>query len=228
MKKILFAAYIILCYNACHGQQLNGHEYVDLGLSVNWATCNVGASTPEEYGDYFAWGETATKENYDWSTYRYYNGSRNTITKYCDNQTYGSNGYTDNLKILEAGDDVATVNWGSDWRMPTESELYELYDCEWTWTTQNNVSGYKITGPNGNYIFLPAAGYYEGTVLKDAGSLCFYLSNTLTWAPDFGNPADYADGLHLKINDSEAITNEVHYWSRRCCGHTIRPVCTSH
>lgn len=216
------------CFTTASGLgNKNGHEYVDLGLSVNWATCNVGASTPEEYGDYFAWGETATKENYDWSTYRYCNGSRNTITKYCDNQTYGSNGYTDNLKILEAGDDAATVNWGGSWRMPTEAEILELKeDCTWTWITQNNVGGFKITGPNGNYIFLPAAGYYEGDTHKDVGSICFYLSNSLTWAPDFGNPADYADGLYLsEAYLSKAMTLGSLNWSSRCYGYTIRPVC---
>jgi hypothetical protein len=215
------------CFTTASGLgNKNGHEYVDLGLSVNWATCNVGASTPEEYGDYFAWGETATKENYDWSTYRYCNGSRNTITKYCDNQTYGSNGYTDNLKILEVGDDAATINWGGSWRMPTEAEMLELKeDCTWTWITHNNVGGFKITGPNGNYIFLPAGGYYKGTAHKDVGSICFYLSNSLTWAPDFGNPADCADGLYLsEAYLSEAMTRFL-YWSSRCYGYTIRPVC---
>ena len=137
------------------------HEYVDLGLSVKWATCNVGASKPEEYGDYFAWGETQPKNTYDWSTYKWCNGSYDTQTKYCTKSSYGT---VDNKTQLELSDDAARANWGGSWRMPTDAEMTELREqCTWTWTTQNGVYGYKVTSKKSGYtnksIFLPAAGY---------------------------------------------------------------------
>jgi hypothetical protein len=124
-------------------------EYVDLGLSVKWATFNVGASKPEDYGDYFAWGETEPKEEYTWATYKW--GTSGKLTKY---------NTTDGKTILDPEDDAAYVNWGDKWRMPTDAERDELVEnCTWTWTTQNSINGYKVTGPNGNSIFLPAGGY---------------------------------------------------------------------
>ena len=142
------------------------HEYVDLGLSVKWATCNVGATMPEEYGDYFAWGEVEPKIEYSWSTYKYCDGTENTLTKYCSNSSFGKNAFTDNKTILDPEDDAATVNWGGAWRMPTYDEMKELvFECTWTWTTQNGVDGYKATGPNGNFIFLPATGVMNENVL---------------------------------------------------------------
>ena len=133
------------------------HAYVDLGLSVKWATCNIGASSPEEYGDYFAWGETAPKDVYVWSTYKWCNGSQNTLTKYCTNKEYGA---VDNKITLELEDDAAHVNWGGEWRMPTKEELEELHKkCTWTPTKINGVSGREIIGPNGNKLFLPNSGY---------------------------------------------------------------------
>ena len=128
----------------------NGHEYVDLGLSVKWATCNVGAVSPEDYGDYFAWGETEPKDFYAWSTYKWCNGSYDTLTKYCTDSKYGT---VDNKTVLDLEDDAAHVNWGGDWRMPTKAEQDELYNnCTWEWTTQNGVNGYKVTSKiNGNY-----------------------------------------------------------------------------
>lgn len=166
---------------------LNGHEFVDLGLpsGLLWATCNVGANTPEEYGDCFAWGETTTKETYNWSTYRYCNGSGSTLTKYCNNAEYGNNGFTDELTILEASDDAATANWGASWRMPTKAEMEELNtNCTVTWTTQNGVNGRLFTGPNGNSIFLPAAGVYsfDGYQEHEAAGLggFYWLSSLCT------------------------------------------------
>ena len=139
-------------------------EYVDLGLSVNWATFNVGATKPEEYGDYYAWGETETKTDYSWETYKWCNGSENTLTKYCNNSEYGYNGYTDDKYVLDPEDDVAQVKWGGAWRMPTGVEMGELiYNCSWTRDSINGIDGFKVTGPSGNSIFLPAAGYYSGT-----------------------------------------------------------------
>jgi hypothetical protein len=133
------------------------HPYVDLGLSVKWATYNIGASSPEEYGDYFAWGETEPKDVYDWSTYKWCNGSQNTLTKYCTKREYG---VVDNKTALELEDDAAHVNWGGEWRMPTKAELEELRTkCTWLPAKINGVSGREITGPNGNTLFLPYSGY---------------------------------------------------------------------
>lgn len=137
-----------------------GYEYVDLGLSVKWATCNVGAASVEEYGDYFAWGETDAKERYDVGN--------------C--QTAGKD-----LSDI-AGDaefDAATANWGGDWRMPTETEMKELLEeCKWKWTKNNGVKGYKVTGPNKSSIFLPASGYRGGgsTLGKEVGG--YYWTST--------------------------------------------------
>ena len=160
----------------------NGKGYVDLGLpsGLKWATCNVGATTPEEYGDYFAWGETEPKDYYNWSTYKYCNGSSTTMTKYCTGSYYGT---VDNKTTLELTDDAARVNWGGKWRMPTIAEQKELRNtsnCTWTWTTQNGVEGYKVTSKvNGNSIFLPAAGYRYYGSLDFAGSCGYYWSSSL-------------------------------------------------
>ena len=139
----------------------NGHAYVDLGLSVKWATCNVGANAPEEYGDYFAWGETKPKDCYDWSTYKWCNGSNTTLTKYCTDSDYGT---VDNKTVLDLADDAAHANWGGAWRMPTKEEQQELQNnCTWTWTTQNGVDGYTVKSKiNGKSIFLPLAGECSG------------------------------------------------------------------
>ena len=146
-------------------------EYVDLGLSVKWATFNVGASKPEDYGDYFAWGETEPKEEYNWATYKWCEGTDKTMTKYCTNSEYGNNGFTDNKTILEPEDDAAHVLWGGKWRTPTDEELTELREkCTWTYTTRNAIEGYNIEGPNGNSIFLPAAGFYFVDGYKSYGN----------------------------------------------------------
>ena len=157
----------------------NGYGYVDLGLSVKWATCNVGASKAVDYGDYFAWGETTTKSTYDWSTYKWCNGSSFTLTKYCNNSIYGNNGFTDNKTQLELSDDAARANWGGSWRMPTDAEWAELINnCTWTWTTQNGVYGRKVTSKtNENSIFLPAAGNRYDSSLDDAGSSGYWSSS---------------------------------------------------
>lgn len=158
------------------------HEYVDLGLpsGLLWATCNVGANAPEEYGDYFAWGETQSKSTYDWSSYQYCNGYSNTLIKYCNNASYGYNGFTDNLITLSSEDDAATANWGTEWRMPTMEEWQELLDNTTpTWMAQNGVNGMLFTSNNGNSLFLPAAGYREYHVLSNAGSYGRYWSSSL-------------------------------------------------
>ena len=146
------------------------HEYVDLGLPSGtlWATMNVGANSPEEYGDYFAWGETAPKEVYTWETYKWCNGNYNSLSKYCLDSYYGQ---VDHKFELEPADDAAYMNWGPSWRTPTVEQLTELTQCcTWLWTTINGVRGQLGTGPNGNSLFLPAAGRYEGESLCYAGS----------------------------------------------------------
>jgi len=157
-------------------------DYVDLGLPSGtlWATCNVGANAPEEYGDYFAWGETAPKDYYDWSTYKWCNGSSTTLTKYCTNSSNGYNGFVDNKTELDPEDDAAYVNWGSSWCMPTREQIQELCDkCTWTWTQRNGVNGQLVTGPNGNTLFLPAAGGRWDESLYQAGTDGFCWSRTL-------------------------------------------------
>ena len=194
----------------------NGYEYVDLGLSVKWATCNVGATKPEEYGDYFAWGEVEPKDYYEWSTYKWCNGSSTsstTFTKYNDNSSCGT---VDNKTVLDKTDDAAAVNWGGSWRMPTDAEMTELRDnCSWTWTTQTGVNGYKVTSKkNGNSIFLPAAGYRYSSSLNDAGSDGRYWSSSLrTGIPYYAYYLIfYSGGVDLGIDF-------------RNVGFTVRPVC---
>ncbi len=158
------------------------HEYVDLGLpsGTKWATCNVGANAPEEYGDYFAWGETQPKDIYDWSTYQYCMGDQYMLTKYCTDASCGYNGFVDNLTTLLAEDDAATANWGSGWRMPTDEECNELYqNTTVTLTTQNGVNGRLFTAANGNSLFLPAAGYRDGGSLGRTGDYGLFWSGSL-------------------------------------------------
>ena len=154
-------------------------EAIDLGLSVKWATCNVGATSPEKYGNYYAWGETTTKSDYSWETYKY-GSNYDALTKYNTDSDYGT---VDNKTTLEASDDAATANWGSAWRMPTDGEWTELREnCEWIWTDSyqtTGVAGYWVTGKNGNTIFLPAAGWrYDGS-LGRAGYYGDYWSSSL-------------------------------------------------
>ncbi len=176
-------------------QEINGHEYVDLGLSVKWATCNVGASKPEDYGNYYAWGETKTK--YDYS-------SSNSVT-------YGKN-YSDIGGKSQY--DAARANWGGTWRLPTKAELKELKNkCTWTRTTQNGVKGYKVTGPNGNSIFLPAAGYRDGTSLDDDDGFGFYWSST-----PYDDYDNYAFGLIFYDRDYGVYGYDCYY------GLTVRPI----
>ena len=191
----------------------NGHEYVDLGLSVKWATCNVGASQPEEYGDYFAWGEVEPKEEYHWSNYKWCNGTGDTQTKYCTNSDYGT---VDNKTVLESADDAAAINWGGSWRMPTDAELTELREqCTWTWATQNGVNGYKVTSnSNGKSIFLPVAGYRLGSSLYNAGS------NGLSWSSSLDT-----DGPNSACELYFYSDNVGRGYCDRYYGLSVRPVC---
>ncbi len=181
------------------------HEYVDLGLPSGtlWATTNVGAASPEDYGDYFAWGETAPKATYDLSSYKWYDDSSITLTKY---------NVTDNKTVLEEADDAATANKGSDWRMPTMADMQELsQQCTWTLTTINEVDGWLVVGPNSNSIFLPAAGYRSDTSLYNSGSEGHY------WTSSLGSSGScdlfFSSGGH-GLGDR----------GNRYCGYSVRPV----
>ena len=173
-------------------------DWVDLGLPSGtiWATRNVGASTPEEYGDYFAWGETAPKDYYYWNTYKWCNGDYNQLTKYCTISSYGYNGFTDGKTELDPEDDAAYVNWGPSWRMPTTEQQRELYEnCSSVWTTLNGVNGRLFTGPNGNTLFLPAAGVRWEESLYFAGSDGYYWSRTLSsFGPDYAHDLYFTSG----------------------------------
>ena len=220
MKKIFYLVALVaisLLFVQCEQNGMgrvsgahNGHEYVDLGLpsGLKWATCNVGANSPEEYGDYFAWGETEPKTTYNWDSYKYYDGSNLTkLTKYTGN---------DSKTELDPEDDAATVNWGGKWRMPTKEEQDELLNnCAWTWISQNGVNGYKVTGPNGNSIFLPAAGCMDEGTLNFAGLGGAYWSSSLD-IDDLGN-AYYVYFFGLDDLDWEI---DLRYY-----GLTVRPVC---
>jgi len=167
---------------------------VDLGLSVKWASYNVGAASPEDYGDYFAWGETTTKDSYT---------DANSVTYGISYSTLKSKGIIDSDGNLTAAYDAATANWGKGWRMPTLAEIKELVNnCTWTWTTHNGVNGQLVTGPNGNIIFLPAAGYRFGTSLYGAGSDGNYWSSTA--CEDFSHDAYgliFGSGYYYWYND---------------------------
>ena len=170
---------------------------VDLGLSVKWASCNVGANSPEDYGDYFAWGEVIPKKKY----------------------SEANNSYKYNPKILPPHADAATVNWGGAWRMPTDEEMAELRNnCTWTWTTQNGVNGYKVTskksGYTNNSIFLPAAGCRFGSSLSTAGSYGYYWSSSIS--------TDYPGYAWYVYFDSD---NVYRYIYSRYNGLSVRPVC---
>ena len=193
-----------------------GHEWVDLGLPSGtlWATCNVGADNPWDYGDYFAWGEISTKSTYSLSNYKYANGAYDKLTKYCNKSSYGDNGFTDSRTTLEKSDDVAYQQWGSDWCMPTQAQFQELKEkCTWTWTTRNGKNGYEVKGPNNKSIFLPAAGY-KGSDGKpsDLGSGGHYWSSSLlTDNPNYARVLFYSSYVFTS-NDN------------RSCGNSVRPV----
>lgn len=191
----------------------NGHEYVDLGLSVKWATCNIGAAVPESYGGYYAWGETEEKSDYSWATYKWCRGTDKTMTKYCNDSSYGN---IDGKTVLEPSDDVAQVKWGGVWRIPTLDEQEELQNnCTWTWTTLNGVKGYRVTSnKNGNSIFLPAAGYRYYTDQRNVGSSGSYWSSSLD-----GYYGDYAYYLYFNSSGVDRGSNS------RSLGHSVRAVC---
>jgi hypothetical protein len=219
----------------------NKHEYVDLGLSVNWATCNVGAEKPEEYGDYYAWGETAPyyvknagtdnelqwrkgkEAGYDWKSY--FDIKTIEPTDYDDIVTFWYYN-TQEKKVIEYYHDAATTNWGGEWRMPRQAEFEELINpdnCTWTWTTMNGVNGYRVTskkpGYEGNSIFLPAAGGYSGTDTWLQDAYGWYWSGSIDdkTSDKSTNSAYilcfYSDTRSVYVNSAV-----------RCDGHPVRPV----
>ena len=194
---------------------VDGHAWVSLGLPSGtlWATCNIGADSPEEYGDYFAWGETEPKTDYGWSTYNY-GTSSSTLTKYCNNSSKGLVGYADTLTVLEAADDAATANWGSAWRMPTIAEIEELYNnCTNTWTSLGGKEGRLFTGANGKTILLPAAGSCMGSEPGYVGAYGYYWSKLL-----------YTDNPGFSCNLYCSSDNVGHGYTARYYGLPVRPV----
>ena len=215
MKKLYFLLVALMAMASgamADDNSVGGHEFVDLGLPTGtlWATCNVGANSPEEYGDYFAWAETEAKSDYSWSTYRYSRdgvGTVGAMTKYNE---------TDGEQELLPEDDAATANWGDRWQMPSTEQIAELFDSKnttYTMTTQNGVSGLLVTSKkNGKEIFLPASGYYDGTTLKEAGTRGYYWSRFVhdSWS-----------------YNSYALDFQFVYGMRsRSYGQCVRPVCT--
>ena len=225
MKKLTLLTAAMLCgvLTITAQNTEKGHEYVDLGLpsGLKWATMNVGANCPEEYGDYFAWGETAPKDDYDWNTYKWATAAYNaeydywyleTLTKYNTNSNYG---IVDNKTTLDPADDVAAANWGGRWRMPTDDEWTELREnCTWTWTTLNGVNGYEVKSKaNGNTIFLPAAGYRRYDYLYNAGNYGYCWSSSLN--------TDSPNNAWLVYFYSDIVYRSSDY---RFYGPSVRPV----
>lgn len=183
--------------------------YVDLGLSVKWGTCNIGAKNPEDFGNFYQWGDVATKESYDWDTYKY-GTDRTNLEKY---------NVKDGKTVLDPEDDAAIVNLGEGWRMPTPVEIKELVDnCTWEWTTVNNVKGYKVTAKNGNSIFLPAAGVMFTKNPYYGGQYGYYLSNTLREGEE-SYVKMYAQGFSFQ-SDKYQTDDRI----ARNYGITVRPV----
>ena len=194
-------------------------EAVDLGLTVKWASFNLGASSPEEYGDYYAWGETETKTNFSWATYKWCNGTETSLTKYNTLSDYGS---VDNKVTLDMEDDAAHVNLGGDWRMPTHSEIDDLIkNCSAVWTTENGIEGYRFTSKKAGYtnksIFFPAAGGFWNASVNQVGNRGIYRSSSLNVIN--GNEPTSAICFCYYPDDI--------YWNgfARWVGFPIRPVC---
>ncbi len=195
-------------------------QAVDLGLpsGIRWASCNVGATTPEGYGNYYAWGETESKKDYSWETYKYANVGEfyhYKFTKYCTDASSGDNGFIDNKTVLEPEDDAAQVNWGGVWRMPTDAEWTELREqCTWTYTTLNGVYGYQVASKtNGNSIFLPVAGFRNGTSLYLQGRRGYYSSSSLL--------ENYSDNVWIVTFNHEEVYR---HSNNRNNGLSVRPV----
>src|SRR5574344_1753570 len=227
LKKMLAAIAALFIAIIALPTTAQAQDYVDLGLpsGTKWATCNLVASKPSDYGDYYAWGETEPKTEYTWATYKWMQTGQSDwkhITKYtcADGNTKGSWYAPDGTFIgdgkttLEAADDAATQKLGSPWRMPTDDEIKELLDnCTWTWTTQDGKNGYEVKGTNGNTIFLPAAGARLSSELSDAGSRGNYWSSSL-------RAANSVDACYLFFGSDERDWDS----DSRYFGFTVRPV----
>ena len=213
-------------------EEIGQYEYVDLGLSVNWATFNVGATAPEEYGDYFAWGEIETKTEYNWEQYKFctsFNYEEDSRTKFSKYNTRISNGPVDNNLILDLEDDVAHVEWGGNWRMPTEGEVKELINnSTWIWYSSGNsefggIAGLKVTsnkeGYANRFIFLPAAGFISASTKYNAGSFGYYWSSSLLKGAPYRAISISANSGTYGLGYPEIV---------RCDGFTVRPVCPSY
>lgn len=217
MKKCILMLSMLamtMCFVACSSDDdekdpYNGHEYVDLGLpsGIKWATCNIGATTPEVPGGYYAWGETEEKASYSWGTYFDTKDNGETCEKYS----------LEGKTVLDLKDDVAHVKWGGNWRIPTTEEIDELLDennCDWTWTTQNGVKGYKVTSKkNGNSIFLPVTGFRAGSSFgrETEG---YYMSSSLL---SFYHKSAYV--LYFNLGTKDRKGNYRYY------GQVVRAVC---
>lgn len=201
-------------------------ESVDLGLPSGtlWATCNIGAENPEDYGDYFAWGETngynSGKTEFSWSTYKWCKGFENTLTKYCNNSIFGYEGFTDTKTELDLEDDAAFVNWGHSWRIPSKEQFGELINNENTtteWTFQNNVAGLKITSKtNGNYIFFPAAGFHYDNIYYDYNVGSYWSKSLYNINPNQALAFVFIETSSLVVGGDNRHTS-----------HSIRPVRSS-
>ena len=201
------------------------HAYVDLDLPSGtlWATCNVGASSPEENGDYFAWGETTGhndgKNNFDWSTYKWCKGSSSTLTKYCSQSSFGYEGFTDNKMELDLEDDAAYVNWGPAWRMPSKEQFEELFNRSYTTvvtTTQNGKKGFKVTSKsNGNSIFLRGTGQFYQNFISLEGTTGNY------WTRSIDSPSYYAWEFYFNSSDVSTMCVAA---CDHCYGQSVRPV----
>ena len=226
----MLSAVVVLCMSSCKDDDedcsysVATPEAVDLGLSVKWASFNLGATKPEEFGDYYMWGETtpATDRDCSWSTYKYANGAYNKLTKYSTdhgtNSHYSDNGFIDNKSVLDLEDDAAHVTLGGKFRMPTSTEWQELHDnCAWLWTQVNGVNGYLVTSKKKGFtdrsLFLPAAGARDGSDFSDQVSWGLYWSASIHWHYPFGGKAYYFNKSNNYLGSCE-----------RNVGCSVRPV----
>lgn len=228
-RELLLTVIVVAFFVGCNtlrpvantNNTLNGHEYVDLGLPSGtlWAACNVGAKNPEDYGQYFAWGETEPKKYYNEENYKYMKGKPGRYTKYCYKPEHGYNGFSDKLTTLEAVDDVAAVKWGSGWRMPTKEESAELlkYTTKKV-ETVHKVKGMRLIGPNGNSIFLPAAGnIVDGKLLHDGNDCVF-------WTSSLNKVISTAWVFYCSCKSNSWDTFDMNF---RNVGKSVRPVCST-
>ena len=249
MKKVFLFILVAIGLAACERTEFeqltkvsstgteNGYEYVDMGTSVMWATCNVGASTPNAYGNPYAWGEIQTKNVFNADNYTYYaNGNESTLLKYNTLEKFGN---VDNLSTLEAADDVATQEMGGAWRMPTALEFQELISkCQWTGAEFNGVQGIKVTASNGNVLFLPSENNKtkkinsktssDGIAPKASTATLGWIG--LYWSASLSKESpNNGYGLYVKFNyvntEDRTWTEESVQAYNRAGGYGIRAVC---